>query len=152
VTGLVLAVAVACHGHTALTWDPYVNDPQYPAAYFEVERSVGGLNVWSVAGDTREKDRAAVDEIVIRNNTTGAVTRVSVTVPWTCPAGHTCTFSMRLAPAYRAQLWDLLRAWSLPVEGVHYDYRVRAVGTTGLKSGPSNVVNCGPQDPTWVRP
>ncbi len=56
------------------------------------------------------------------------------------------------SPATRAETWDLLRAWSIPLAGAVYSYRVRAVSGTGALSEPSNVVNCGPQDPTLCYP
>ena len=105
-----------CHGHTGLVWAAY---PDPTVTHFEVERSVGGLDAWSDAGDTREKNRPAVPD-----------------------EGY---------PAIRAESWDLLRAWSLPAEGVRYDYRVRAV-RGALKSPPSNVLACPPQDPTRCYP
>ncbi len=118
-TVLAATVALACHGHTALTWDPY---PDATVPYFEVQRTVSGMGAWSVAGDTREKNRGAFVDNGIS------------------------------FPAVRAERWDLLRAWSLPLAGVSYDYRVVAVGGNGVRSAPSNVVNCGPQDPTSCYP
>jgi len=98
--------------------------PEASVTHFEVERTVSGIDAWSFAGDTQYKNRPA----------------------WVDEYGET-------HPATRAEIWDLLRAWSLPVEGVHYSYRVRAVKSTGAKSiEPSNVVDCGPQDPTRCFP
>lgn len=106
-----------CHGHTGLVWDAYSDTS---VGYFEVERTVTGLDSWSVAGDTLYKNRAE----------------------WTDEEGT-------VYPAIRGETWEVLRAWSLPVENVHYSYRVKAVRTSdGQRSAVSNVVDCGPQNPT----
>jgi hypothetical protein len=90
-------------------------------SHFEVERTVEGIGAWSLAGSTLEKNRPSY----IEDGT--------------------------IHPAFRSESWDLLRAWSLPAEGVTYAYRARAV-RGAEKSLPSNVVVCGPQDPTRCYP
>ena len=86
---------------------------------FQAERTIKGTDSWRVVGDTRYKNREA----------------------YTDEDGVTY-------PAVRAETWDLLRTTDMPVSGMEYSYRMVAVRPDGERSAPSNVVTCGPQDPT----
>lgn len=91
--------------------------------HFEMERQVQGEPpTWAIAGDTSYCNRP---EYTDEDGT---------------------------IPAIRCERWDLLRAITIPVEGVVYEYRARAVAPDGTRSAPSNVVACGPQDPTTCIP
>jgi hypothetical protein len=126
--GLVLAAAlttapadVRCaDGAGVLTWEFHPTSSEPATTHFEVERQVAGTpETWGAIGSTRTLNRAPyVDE--------GGVLR---------------------SDRVRVQWWPVLRGSRVPIEGVSYDYRVRAVSGT-LRSEWSLPHACGTSDPT----
>jgi len=141
--GLLLLALWPCSGHVTLAWD--YTDGTTPADYFEVDRQVhGDPPTWAPIGQTRTLNRVATWEYTATiQNPDGTVTLApkacSEGTGCPCP-GAGCTL---LASADRLLWWPILRGSRVPVEGVVYDYRARAVADT-QRSIWSNVYQCLP--------
>jgi len=118
-----------CSGHVGLVWD-YTDGPT-PADWFELDRQVTGTpESWQPIGQTNTLNQPPVWEYQANVCPPGQPCEIQSFAcnqgqgGCPCPSEPSCTL---IRSAVRVLEWPILRGSKIPLEGVIYDYRVRAV-------------------------